>query len=302
VGVRIHETVRATRAASEEELTGLARARLDRMLDRGVTTVEIKSGYGLSPEHERKMLQAARAAGGPVRVVTTFLGAHARPADRADYVDEVVGPQLEACLPYADGIDVYCDKGAFTLEEARRVLEAGRAAGLALRVHAEQVVHTGAAAMAASLGALSADHLERLDTAGISAMAAAGTVAVLLPGAMVYLRDSAPPVAALRDAGVPLAIGTDFNPGSSPIDDLWACATLACLTMGLTVEEALAGITRNAALALGFSDRGVIEVGAVADLAVFDPPSGEPAQARVLVQHFGGRRAQAVWVGGRRVR
>ncbi len=300
-GGGIHSTVRATRAASEEELTELARARIAHMRAAGVTTVEIKSGYGLTPEHEARMLRAARAAAGPSTVVTTFLGAHARPPGHARYVDEVVGPQLEACLPWADGIDVYCDRGAFTLEEARRVLEAGRAAGLDVRIHAEQVAFTGAARLAAELGARSADHLERIDADGIAAMASSGTVAVLLPGAMLYLRDPSPPVAALRAAGVRMAIGTDFNPGSSPVRDLLTCATLACLTMGLTVREALAGVTSCAADALNRPRLGRLAPGSQADVAAFRPPPGEPAEARVLVQYLGGHRAEHVYIRGKRV-
>ncbi len=297
-GGGIHSTVRATRAADEATLVALTRARLAGMLAGGVTTVEIKSGYGLDVEAEARILRAARAAAGPVEVTTTFLGAHARPVGRPDYVDEVVGPMLAACAPLADAIDVYCDRGAFTLEEARRVLEAGRAAGLGLRVHAEQVAFTGAARMAAELGAWSADHLERLDGDGARAMADAGTVAVLLPGAMLYLRDSAPPVATLRAAGVRMAVGTDFNPGSSPVRDLLGCATLACLTMGLDVPEALASVTLHAAAAIGRADLGRLEAGASADLAVFRPPPGEPAELRVLIQYLGGHRAHAVWKRG----
>jgi imidazolonepropionase len=248
------------------------------------------------------MLRAARAASGPVEVVPTFLGAHARPPGRPDYVDEVVGPQLDACRALAVGIDVYCDRGAFTIDETERILRAGRDAGLALHVHAEQVAHTGAAALAASLGALSADHLERIDDTGIRAMADAGTVAVLLPGAMLVLRDTPPPVGRLRDAGVRMAIGTDFNPGSSPIRDLLGCAGLACVTMGLTAEEALAGVTAHAADALGRPDLGRIEVGARADLALFAPPVGETADPRVLVQYLGGHAADWVCKGGVPVR
>lgn len=300
-GGGIHATVRATRAASEAELTALTRARLAGMLGGGVTTVEIKSGYGLTAEHEAKMLRAARAAAGPVEVVTTFLGAHARPADVPDYVGDVVDRQLPLCAPLADACDVYCDRGAFTLAETERVLRAAKARGLALRVHAEQVAFTGAARLAAELGALSADHVERIDDDGVAAMARAGTVAVLLPGAMLYLKDPPPPVAKLRAAGVPMAIGTDFNPGSSPVRDLLTCATLACLTMGLTVAEALAGITKNAARALGRPALGWLGPGSAADLALFRPPPGEPAELRVLVQYLGGHRAHAVWKGGERV-
>ncbi|MFZ5478384.1 MAG: amidohydrolase family protein, partial [Myxococcota bacterium] len=267
----------------------------------GVTTVEIKSGYGLAPAHEAKMLRAARAAAGPVDVVTTFLGAHVRPPGRDDYVDEVVGAQLDACAELADAVDVYCDRGAFTLAEAERVLRAARDRGLPIKVHAEQVAFTGVAALAAGMGALSCDHVERVDDAGVAAMAAHGTVAVLLPGAMLYLRDPSPPVAKLRAARVPMAIGTDFNPGSSPVRDLWSCATLACLTMGLTVVEALAGVTSVAARALGRDDVGVLRPGARGDLALFAPPPGEPPELRVLVQYLGPHRATAVYKDGARV-
>lgn len=294
-GGGIHSTVRATRLTSEAELTRLTRARFTAMAAQGVTTVEVKSGYGLHLEPELRMLRAARAAAGPVRVELTYL-AHVLPpeVDRAAYVDAVVGEHLPAVVGLASAVDVYCDRGAFTLAEARRILEGAKALGLRLRVHAEQIDHTGVAALAAGLGATSADHLERLDDDGIAAMARAGTVAVLLPAAMLYLRDVAPPVAKLRAAGVPLAVATDFNPGSSPAPDLWAAATLACLTMGLTVEEALGGITRVAARALGRPELGRVEVGAIADLALVRPPPGEPADVRVLVQYLGGHRAERV--------
>lgn len=302
-GGGIHTTVQATTAASDADLHAHLAARLATMLDRGVTTVEIKGGYGLAIEAEARLLRIARTVASPQRRFTTFLGAHAIPPNRsrADYVDELCGPMLAACAPFADAIDVYCDRGAFTLAEAERILRAGKSAGLAIKVHAEQVEFTGAAAMAARLGALSCDHLERIDDAGIAAMAAGGCVAVLLPGAMLYLRDSPPPVAKLRAAGVRLAVATDFNPGSSPVSDLWTCATLACLTMGLTPEEALAGITSVAARALG-SEGGLIEPGAPADLALFAPPPGELPDPRVLVQYMGGHTAKAVWIGGARVR
>lgn len=299
-GGGIHSTVRHTRAASEAELAGLTRERLAGMLAGGVTTVEIKSGYGLTLESELAMLRAARAAAGPVDVVTTYL-AHVLPPDRprAAYVDEVVREHLPAARGLADAVDVYCDRGAFTVDEAVRILTAGRELGFHLRVHAEQIERTGIAARAAALGALSADHLEQLDADGVAAMARAGTVAVLLPGAMVYLGDPPPPVAALRAAGVRLAVATDFNPGSSPLRDLLAAATLACLTLKLSVEEALAGVTSVAAAALGAPDRGVVRAGAAADLALYRPPPGEPAQVAVLVQYLGGHRAFSVVKGGR---
>ncbi len=299
-GGGIHTSVASTRGCPAVELLRLARARLAPMLRRGVTTVEIKSGYGLTTEAEARLLGVAKEASGPMRVEATFLGAHAVPPDRdrAAYLDELCGPMLAACAPLATAIDVYCDRGAFTLAEADRILRAGRAAGLAVKAHAEQVEFTGVAALAAALGAISCDHLERIDDAGIAAMAAHGSVAVLLPGAMLYLRDVVPPVARLREAGVRLAVGTDLNPGSSPLDDLWTAATLACLTMGLSPEEALAGITENAARALGLADRGHLRPGAVADVALFRPPPGEVADPRVLVQYMGGHLAERVYIGG----
>lgn len=303
-GGGIHTTVSATRACKQAELIELTRARLAGMFECGVTTVEIKSGYGLTTVHEARILRAARAAAGPIEVVTTFLGAHAIPPDqdRGRYVDEVCGPMLAMCTRLADGIDVYCDRGAFTLTEAARILAAGRDAGLSIRVHAEQVEHTGIAAVAARMGALSADHLERIDTEGIEAMADNGTVAVLLPAAMMYLRDSPPPVGALRDARVRMAVATDLNPGSSPVPDLWAAATLAVLTMGLSPTEALAGITIHAARALGRDDIGRIAKGSAGDIALFEPPPGEAVDPRVLVQYLGGHKAWAVFKGGTRVR
>jgi imidazolonepropionase len=304
-GGGILSTVRATRTASEAQLRALATARLLDALARGITTVEVKSGYGLEPASEAKMLAAAHAAGREVgaRVVGTFLGAHAVPSewrhDRAGYVRDVIVAQLPAVLPYVEAIDAYVDRGAFTVEEGREILTAGREAGLHVRVHAEQVAYTGAAEMAASLGAISADHLERIDDAGIAAMAAAGTVAVLLPAAMLYLRDVAPPVARLRAAGVRMAVATDLNPGTSPSPDLWAAATLASVTLGLTVAEAIRGITCEAALALGHPELGRLRVGAPADVAVIRPPPGFPLTPAGLVQPLGGHRATAVVARGR---
>lgn len=302
-GGGILSTVRATRSTPEEDLFRLLEARLEARLLQGVTTVEVKSGYGLDVETEARMLRVARRASGDVEVLTTFLGAHALPPEYRDrrgaYVDHVVNEQMPACAPLARFVDVYCDRGAFSLEETSRILEAGRAAGLIPRVHAEQVARTGAAALAARLGASSADHLERLDEEGIGAMASAGTVAVLLPGAMAYLRDVSPPVAALREAGVPMAVSTDFNPGSSPVRDLLSCATLACLTMGLTVQEALVGVTRAAGRALARPDLGWIGPGSAGDLAFFAPPPGEPPDPAVLVQYLGGHQAHLVVKGGR---
>lgn len=291
-GGGILSTVRATRDCPEARLLELAIARLRRLRSRGVTTVEVKSGYGLEPVTEARMLSVARLAGdrAGVRVFTTFLGAHAVPAefrgDRDAYVEQILNEQLPRCAPHADFVDAYVDRGAFTLEEGHRILEAGARVGLGIRVHAEQIAYTGAAAMAAGLGALSADHLERIDADGIDALARAGTVAVMLPGAMLYLRDSSPPVAALREAGVPLAVATDLNPGSSPVADPWTCATLACLTMGMTVPEVLRGITAVAADALARPELGRVRVGGPSELVVVTPPAGEPASAAVIVQHL----------------
>lgn len=297
-GGGILSTVRATRAASREDLAAAGRARLAGLRSHGVTTVEVKSGYGLDPDTEVRLLQAAWDCNDTVRVVPTFLGAHAIPPewrhDRAAYVAQVIEQQLPRCAPLADFIDVYCDRGAFTVAETEAILSAGKALGLGLKCHAEQVAFTGAAAAAAGLGATSVEHLERVDEAGIAALAAAGTVAVLLPGAQLYLRDSAPPVAALREAGVPLALGTDLNPGSSPVHDPWAVATLACILQGFTIEEAVLGLTRVAGLALGRPELGWVGPGSIGDLALFAPPPGEPATVASLVQHLGAHRAVAV--------
>lgn len=297
-GGGILHTVAATRAASRQTLAEDARARLEVLRRQGVTTVEIKSGYGLDPQTEERILEAAWDCSDTVRVVPTFLGAHTIPAewrhDRDAYVRQVIEEQLPRCAPLSECIDVYCDRGAFTVEESMRILSAGAALGLKVKAHAEQVAHTGIAAAAAGLGAVSVEHLERLDEAGIDALAAAGTVAVLLPGAQLYLRDTAPPVDRLRAAGVPMALGTDLNPGSSPVSSPWTVATLACILQGLTVEEAVLGLTRNAGLALGRPELGWLGADSVADLALFRPPPGEPPEVASLVQHMGGHDAYAI--------
>jgi len=304
-GGGIHATVRATRAATDRALVDGCAARLSAALDRGITTIEVKSGYGLTAHDERRCLVAARRAGQQVgvRVLTTFLGAHTVPAEhratREAYVRSILQEQLPAVREVADFADAFIDRGAFTLDEGARVLRAAAAAGLGIKVHAEQLSVTGAAALAAELGAVSVDHLERMPPEVASELARAGTVAVLLPGACLYLGDPSPPIQALRAAGVPMAVATDLNPGSSPIGDLWACATLSCVLMRLTIEEALLGITRNAALALGRPDLGVVRVGAPADLVLMAPPAGEPAHEDALVQRLDGHRAELVVVGGR---
>ena len=290
-GGGILSTVEATRAETPSRLRSNAKERLHHMRSRGVTTVEVKSGYGLNPQAELAMLKAADPVGLGVHVIRTFLGAHTIPADyrkhRSRYVDDIIHQQLPLCAPHAEFIDVYCDRGAFDLDESLAILRAGKDMGLKIRAHAEQVSHTGIAKAAAELGATALDHLEHIDEAGIAAMADAGTVAVLLPGAQLYLKDTSPPIEAFREAGVPMAIGTDLNPGSSPVHDIWTAATLSTLIQGLTMEEALLGITRHAAQALGLSNVGWIGIGSQADIALFSPPPGEPPIMESLIQHMG---------------
>ena len=277
-GGGIARTVAATRAASPDELEASAGRRLACLIAEGVTTVEIKSGYGLDRDTELKMLQAARRLGQahPVDVRTTFLGAHALPKehanDRAGYLDLVCTRVLPEVVErgLADAADAFCEGIAFAPDEVARVFEAARALGLPVKLHADQLSDLGGAALAARFGALSADHLEYANEAGIRAMAAAGTVAVLLPGAFYTLRErQPPPVELFRRHGVPVALATDCNPGSSPFTSLLAILNLACNLFGLTPEEALAGVTRQAARALGLDDRGTLAVGKRADLALW---------------------------------
>jgi imidazolonepropionase len=284
-GGGIAATVRATRAAPEADLAAAALKRLDALLAEGVTTIEIKSGYGLDEDTEIKMLRVARELGQwrPVDVVTSYLGAHALPPefkdDRDAYLDLVCNTVLPAVARQglADAVDAFCEGIAFTVAETQRVFEAAKAHGLAVKLHAEQLSNLGGARMAAGFGALSVDHIEYLDQAGVDAIASAGTVAVLLPGAFYYLREKrAPPVAALRKAGVPIAIATDLNPGSSPVHSLLATMNMACVLFGLTPEEALSGVTANAARALGLTDRGMIAPGLKADIALWD--AGRPGE------------------------
>lgn len=285
-GGGIVSTVTATRALTEDELIAQALPRLDRLIAEGVGTVEIKSGYGLTVADELKMLRAARRLGEmrPVRVVTSYLGAHAVPAEyrgRADdYIVEVVLPGLDAAHDegLADAVDGFCEGIAFTPAQIERVFDRARQHRLPVKLHAEQLSNLGGAKLAAFCGALSADHLEYLDAEGVAAMAASGTVAVLLPGAYYFLRETqAPPVAPLREAGVPIAVATDCNPGSSPLTSPLLAMNMACTLFRLTPEEALAGLTRNAARALGLSDIvGTLEPGKLAGIAVWDVD--EPAE------------------------
>ena len=282
-GGGILSTVRATREAGEDALVAGALPRVDAMIAEGVTTLEVKSGYGLDRDTEARMLRAARRIGRerPVRVVTSFLGAHAvPPGEDADaYLDGTCIPALRAAHAegLVDAVDGFCEGIAFDAAQIGRVLDAAADLGLPVKLHAEQLSHAGGARLAASRGALSADHLEHAEEADAAAMAASGTVAVLLPGAFYTLRETrAPPVAAFRSHGVPMALATDCNPGSSPMASLLLAMNMGCTLFRLTPEEALAGTTRVAARALGLSDAGAIAPGLRADLAVWD--AGAPAE------------------------
>lgn len=277
-GGGIVSTVTATRNSSEDALAQSAAERLDYLLVEGVTTVEIKSGYGLDTETEVKMLRAARKVDGlrEVDVKTSFLGAHALPPEYAGRSDEFIDYVCEDMLPavvaenLADAVDGFCEGIAFSPDQIERVFKAASAHGLELKLHAEQLSNLGGAAMAARNGAMSADHIEYLDQKGVDAMAAAGTVAVVLPGAFYYLNESRkPPIQALRDAGVPIAVASDHNPGSSPLLSLLATMNMSCVLFGLTPEEVLRAVTINAAKALRLKDRGVIAVGCKADLVIW---------------------------------
>jgi imidazolonepropionase len=276
-GGGIQSTVRATRSASTADLRAAAMRRVRRLMAEGVTTIEIKSGYGLELSVERRLLEVARDLGEelPVSVRKTFLGLHALPpeyaANRQQFVQQVCGPWLKALVTegLVDAVDAFCENIAFTLAETAQLLAAAKSLGLAAHVHAGQLTDMGAADLAAQWGALSADHLEYLSAAGATAMAKAGTVAVLLPAAYFTLRQTTPPpVALLRQAGVRLAVATDLNPGTSPCSSILTAMNMACTLFALTPEEALAGTTRNAAQALGIQDElGTIAVGKRADLA-----------------------------------
>lgn len=299
-GGGIASTVRATRAADEAALVASAGQRLAVLIEDGVGAIEIKSGYGLDLASERKMLRAARELGRryPVSVYTTFLGAHALPpefAGRADaYIDEVCERMLPALADegLVDAVDVFCERIGFTLAQSERVLEAAARRGLPVKMHAEQLSAMGGTTLAAHYGALSADHLEHLDEAGVAAMKAAGTVAVLLPGAYYFIRETRlPPIELLRRYEVPIALATDSNPGTSPATSLVAMLNLGCTLFRLTVAEALQGVTRHAAHALGQGTRhGALEVGREADFVAWSVETlaelaywmGRPLAARVV--------------------
>ena len=279
-GGGIMSTVRATREADVDALVAASLPRVQAMLREGVTTLEIKSGYGLELESEARMLQAARRIGEllPVRVATTFLGAHALPPEFAGRADDYVTEVCERMLPQlagqglVDAVDAFCERIGFSNAQTERIFAAARKLGLPVKLHAEQLSDQQGAALVARFGGLSADHLEYLSPEGIAAMANAGTVAVLLPGAYYFLRETVqPPVAALRDAGVPMAVSTDCNPGTSPMTSLLLAMNMACTLWRLTPQEALLGTTANAARALGLQKQiGTLEVGKQADLALWD--------------------------------
>jgi imidazolonepropionase len=303
-GGGIMSTVRAVRAATEEELIAQTRPRIAALAAEGVTTVEIKSGYGLATEHELKMLRAIRRLGeeadeGGPHIVPTFLGAHTIPPDRdrGEYLQEVIDDMLVQVdrERLADTVDVFIESIAFNVDEARRLFDRARGFGMQVRAHAEQLSSSGASALAAQYGALSCDHLEYLDEAGAEALARAGAVAVLLPGAFYFLREThLPPLALLRSHGVPMAVATDLNPGSSPVASLLTALHMAVILFGLTPEEALLGITFNAARVLGREDLGALAPGRRADFTVWDIP--DPA---FLTYQLGGLRPAAVFIGGR---
>ena len=298
-GGGIRSTVAATRAADDATLFALAKRRALALQSEGVTTVEIKSGYGLSLEHEARCLRVARRLGRELALTvrTTCLAAHALPPEyegRADeYIDAVCAwlPALQA-EGLVDAVDAFCERIGFTPAQTRRVFEAARALGLPIKLHAEQLSDQGGAELAATFDALSCDHLEFVSQAGVQAMARAGTVAVLLPGAYYFLRETRlPPVAALRTAGVPIAIATDHNPGSSPTLSPLLMLNMACTLFRLTPEEALRGMTVNGARALGLPDRGQLSVGQRADFVIWPHAHpnelayafGQPAEARAVV-------------------
>ncbi|RUO76683.1 imidazolonepropionase [Pseudidiomarina taiwanensis] len=301
-GGGIAATVRATRAVTQEQLVQATVPRLLALMNEGVTTVEIKSGYGLSLTDERKQLRAARqlAAQYPVDIVTTLLSAHALPPEFADdadgYIEHIVSdilPQL-AAEGLVDAVDAFCENVGFTPAQTERVFAAAQALGKPVKLHAEQLSLQGGAALAARYQALSCDHLEYLDEAGVKAMAAAGTVAVLLPGAFYFLRETQlPPLELLRKHQVPLALATDANPGTSPILSLQLMLQMGATLFRMTPQECLRGVTINAAKALGLNDRGALQVGMRADICWWD--CHDPSE---LTYQFGGQRLLGCWAAG----
>jgi imidazolonepropionase len=306
-GGGIHSSVRSVRETSEDELTALARRRLERLASYGTTTVEVKSGYGLRVEDELKQLRViARLAGElPLRLVPTWLGAHEIPTEargssaaRSAYVKMLVEEMLPRVVEERLALfaDVFCEPGVFTIEESRYVLEAAKAAGLRLKLHADELEPSGAAELAAALGATSADHLAAISRTGVDALAGSGTVATLLPGTMLFLgKGRQAPARALIQAGVPVALATDFNPGTSPTVNLPLILTLAVSQLRMSPTEAILAATVNGAAALGLADRvGQITAGFSADLALF-----EMEDVRELPYWYGERRCMSTWLRGK---
>ena len=303
-GGGIVSTVRATRTASEDELLAQSLPRALALRDDGVTTLEIKSGYGLDLENERKMLRVARRIGEAlgITVRTTFLGAHALPPEYAGRADDYIAAVCE-WLPVlhaeglVDAVDAFCERIGFTAAQTQRVFETARSLGLPVKLHADQLSDGGGAALVAGFGGLSADHVEYTSKAGVAAMKQAGSVAVLLPGAFHVLRETTlPPLDAFRTHGVPMAVATDCNPGTSPLQSLRLAMSLACTHFRLTPEEALRGATVHAAQALGMSDRGRLVAGQRADFVRWR--IGQPAQ---LAYWLGGDLVSGVYAGGRAI-
>ncbi|HET8817887.1 MAG TPA: imidazolonepropionase [Pseudidiomarina sp.] len=303
-GGGIASTVRATRAATQEQLVQQTIPRLLALIREGVTTIEVKSGYGLSLEHERKQLRAARQLSQqyPIDVVTTLLAAHAVPPEFAGDADGYIQVVTDTIIPklvaegLVDAIDAFCEKVGFTPVQTKRVFEAAKVARKPVKLHAEQLSNQNGSALAADYQALSCDHLEYLDEAGVQAMAASGTVAVLLPGAFYFLRETKlPPLDLLRHYQVPIALATDANPGTSPILSLQLMLQMAATLFKMTPEECLRGVTCNAAQALGLSDRGKLAPGLRADLCLWDV--SDPA---MLTYQFGTNPLHACWIEGLR--
>lgn len=304
-GGGIRSTVTATRAASEDVLYAIAKKRAQSLILQGAGTIEIKSGYGLDFENERKMLLVARRLGGElgITVKTTYLAAHALPQEFAERPDDYISAvcawmQTLNSEHLIDAVDVFCERIAFDLSQTERVFAKAKSLGLSVKLHAEQLSNMEGAALATKFGALSCDHLEHLSEAGITAMKSSGTVAVLLPGAFYFLRETKqPPIQAMRDAGLKIAIATDHNPGSSPALNPTLMMSMACKDFKLTPQEALRGMTVNAAAALGLADRGVVAAGKRSDLAVWDVQ--HPSE---LSYWFGGNPCKQLIVGGKEYR
>ena len=298
----VRTTVAATRAASDDELRALVRERLDRFLAHGVTTVESKSGYGLTPEHERRILEVAATVEHPVEVVRTFMGAHVVPDEYAGDPDGYVELLIQGVIPslgnLAEFCDVWCDEGAFTPQQCRRILRAARGDGLGIKVHAEQLTRSGGAAVAAQFGAVSAEHLEHATEDDADALARSRTIAVLIPGASMMTGAPFAPARMLIERGVRVALSTDFNPGTSYSENLQLVVALACAQLKMTPEEAILGVTRNAAAALSREGIvGCLTPGARADLLVLEGKSYID-----LAYHYGVNLARAVLAGRDRAR